>query len=578
MEELRREDPSRIGPYDLHARLGAGGMGTVYLGEDHDGSFAAVKLVHGAFADDARFRTRFAREIEAASSVEAPWVARVVASDPDGRLPWLATEYLPGPTLAEVVETSGPLPPAAAAGLAHRLAEAIAALHADGLVHRDLKPSNVILAADGPYVIDFGIAQTVDATALTTTGMIIGTPGFMSPEQAMAEPVGPPTDVFSFAGVVVFAATGRNPFGAAGNALAVLRKILDDEPDLTGIDEPVAASLRQCFAKQPAARPTAQELASRSAAWPAVVDGSSWPPPGLEERSTGGHPDTGLAAALLEPPWQGRRGLVYLAAAVVIVVLGALLMSWSLQREPPPAAAGQQSPAVGAPASSTTVAELVAGIYTRTRQDGGGSFVAGAPVDQQVDTTWSGMFRYEGGATFVFAEDSDRGRGHAATLVLGSRSWVMAPDPSALPPGKRWLDCDSTDTSLLHVSYICFRIVDAAEYADPALWLRRAGSAVTLVSSVPDPVGATPATRHRLVIDWGKVAERPGDFGPWERLQQYRRTHTETVDLWVDEQFRPLKKISDSDASDGYRAVSYLRWGEPLPVVPPPPGDEVAPG
>jgi serine/threonine protein kinase/outer membrane protein assembly factor BamB len=262
VESLAPDDPHEIGPYLLQGRLGTGGMGQVYLGRTADGTLAAVKVVHSRFAADPSFRQRFSREITVARAVQGRWVAALLDGDAQARRPWLATEYVAAPPLDRVVDDSGPLPEPALVTLAHRLAEALAQLHAQGVVHRDLKPSNVLVADDGPRLIDFGVARAIDATAITQTGMVVGTPAFMSPEQAGGADVGPPSDVFSLASVLVFAATGRGPFGHTTNALAMLRRISDDQPDLDGLPGRLRDVLEPCFAKDPADRPTAAALAA----------------------------------------------------------------------------------------------------------------------------------------------------------------------------------------------------------------------------------------------------------------------------------------------------------------------------
>jgi serine/threonine protein kinase len=233
--ELHARDPNRIGPFELRGRLGTGDMGQVYLGQAPDGRLVAIKVVHDGLASDPQFRARFAREIETASRVLAPWAAEVIATDPDAARPWLACEYITGPSLEQAVTVGGPLTEPTLLVLAARLATALAELHAMGMLHRDLKPSNVLLAEDGPKLIDFGIAKALDATRMTSTGMAIGTPAFMSPEQANGDSETFASDVFSLAAVLVFAATGQGPFGPATTPVAMLKRIINDPPELTGV-------------------------------------------------------------------------------------------------------------------------------------------------------------------------------------------------------------------------------------------------------------------------------------------------------------------------------------------------------
>ncbi|WP_200307254.1 bifunctional serine/threonine-protein kinase/ABC transporter substrate-binding protein [Streptomyces adelaidensis] len=261
MEPLRTADPSRLGDYRLLRRLGAGGMGVVFLARAPGGAFAAVKVVRASHADDEGFRARFRREIEVARRVDSPWVVPLLDADADAEDPWLATAFVPGPSLAEVLDGYGQLAPESVCVLGLRLAQALDAVHRAGLVHRDVKPANVLLAPDGPRLIDFGIARTPEGTALTSTGVIVGSPGFLSPEQARARGagIGPPSDVFSLGCVLAFAATGVRPFGG-GSAAGMLLRTVYDEPELPGIPDLLEPVVRACLDKDPAARPTAVEV------------------------------------------------------------------------------------------------------------------------------------------------------------------------------------------------------------------------------------------------------------------------------------------------------------------------------
>jgi serine/threonine protein kinase len=257
--QLRPADPATVGPYRLLGRLGAGGMGQVFLARSPGGRLVAVKVIRPELADETGFRARFAREVAAARNVSGMFTALVVDADTDGAVPWLATAYVPGPSLAELVHEQGPLPPGAVLSLAAGLAEGLSAIHAAGVVHRDLKPSNVLLAHDGPRVIDFGISRALEATMMTTTGMVMGSPGFMSPEQAKGETVGPPSDVFSLGAVLAYAATGEGPFGA-GPTPALLYRVVNEPPRLQSLPPQVRPVVEHCLAKDAAARPTSQQL------------------------------------------------------------------------------------------------------------------------------------------------------------------------------------------------------------------------------------------------------------------------------------------------------------------------------
>ncbi|WP_433698654.1 protein kinase domain-containing protein [Nocardiopsis sp. CA-288880] len=269
---LRDGDPLRIGPYRLAGRLGTGGMGRVFLGRSPGGRLVAVKTVHPELAEDPEFRRRFAAEAAAARKVGGFYTAQVVDADPDADPPWLATAYIPGPSLHRAVADHGPLPAESVAVLGAGLAEGLAAVHACGVVHRDLKPANVVLAEDGPRLIDFGIARALDATSFTRTSTVLGTAAFMSPEQARALPVGPASDVFSLGCVLAFAATGHSPFGQ-GPAHAVAYRIVHEAPDLGGVPTTLAALVAGCLAKEPDDRPgvggVLEELAALTASLPA---------------------------------------------------------------------------------------------------------------------------------------------------------------------------------------------------------------------------------------------------------------------------------------------------------------------
>ncbi|MEU3778081.1 serine/threonine-protein kinase [Streptomyces sp. NPDC032472] len=256
---LRQGDPHAVGEFRLEGRLGGGGMGQVFLGRSPGGRPVAVKLVRPELAGDPGFRRRFAMEVEAARRVGGFYTAQVVEADPDADPPWLVTAYIPGPSLHQAVEAHGPLPAEGIAVLGAGLAEGLRAIHACNLVHRDLKPSNVILAADGPRVIDFGITRTLDATSPTLSRAVVGTPSFMSPEQARGHKTGPPSDVFSLGLVLAFAATGRSPFGT-GSAEAIVYRIVHDVPDLTGLPAHLADLVHRCLAKSPGDRPEVADI------------------------------------------------------------------------------------------------------------------------------------------------------------------------------------------------------------------------------------------------------------------------------------------------------------------------------
>ena len=265
IKDLRAGDPASVGPYRLLGRLGAGGMGEVYLAKSPGGRLVAIKLIRPELAEERGFRSRFSSEISAARNVSGIYTAAVVDADAEAELPWMATVYVPGPSLTDAVEENGPLPVRSVLALAAGLAEALQAIHRADLVHRDLKPSNVLLATDGPRVIDFGISLALERSMMTATGMVMGSPGFMSPEQARGQrEVGAPTDMFSFGAVLAYAATGNSPFGV-GPTPALLYRVVNEPPDLEAVPARLRPLIEQCLAKDPADRPApAEVLASLS--------------------------------------------------------------------------------------------------------------------------------------------------------------------------------------------------------------------------------------------------------------------------------------------------------------------------
>ncbi len=425
-EDLQASDPESVGSYRLIQRLGAGGMGQVYLGRSPGGRLVAVKVIRPELAAESGFRARFAREVAAARTVSGMFTAPVVDADTDGPRPWLATVYVPGPSLTEAVAERGPLPAPMVLTLAAGLAEALVAIHSVGLVHRDLKPSNVLLADDGPRVIDFGISRAADASVLTQTGMILGSPGFLSPEQAEGLPVGPPSDVFSLGAVLTFAASGAGPFGE-GTVAALVYRVVNAEPNLSGVPAQVRPLVARCLAKDPAARPSAQAILAEAGAGPLTP--ASWPAgPGVlgtarTQTSMAPTPARAVPAAAVtppvhsrlpgpttparaagQPPWPAarapvkpaRRSRAALTAAAAVVVLAAagtgvaLAVSGSGHHtlSPPAASAslGRTATAAGSPASSAAVVVPV---------------TSSAPAAPPVDGVWTGTYTCNQGLTGV---------------------------------------------------------------------------------------------------------------------------------------------------------------------------------
>ncbi|MGW2228093.1 serine/threonine-protein kinase, partial [Streptomyces formicae] len=317
VDQLTQHDPRRIGPFEVLGRLGAGGMGLVYLARSASGRRVAIKTVRTELAEDQLFRVRFTREVEAARAVSGFYTAAVVDADPRAAVPWLATAYVPAPSLEEIVNEHGPLPTQAVRWLAAGVAEALESIHGAGLVHRDLKPSNVLVVEDGPRVIDFGIASGVSNTRLTMTNVAVGTPAYMSPEQAKdSRSVTGASDVFSLGSMLVFAATGHAPFHGA-NPVETVFMLLREGPDLEGLPDELRPLIETCMQMEAQLRPTPADLqaqlaphlfASESADGDDSGTASAWLPEravALIEARRGGRPP---ARAAVTGARSGGRG------------------------------------------------------------------------------------------------------------------------------------------------------------------------------------------------------------------------------------------------------------------------------
>ncbi|MER7913143.1 serine/threonine-protein kinase [Streptomyces sp. NPDC096068] len=262
MMRLRREDPRIVGSFRLHRRLGAGGMGVVYLGSDRRGQRVALKVIRPDLAEDQEFRSRFAREVSAARRIRGGCTARLVAADLEAERPWFATQYVPGPSLHDRVAEEGPLRAADVASIGAALSEGLVAVHEAGVVHRDLKPSNILLSPKGPRIIDFGIAWATGASTLTHVGTAVGSPGFLAPEQVRGAAVTPATDVFSLGATLAYAAMADSPFGH-GSSEVMLYRVVHEEPHLNGVPDALAPLVRACLAKDPEDRPSTLQLSMR---------------------------------------------------------------------------------------------------------------------------------------------------------------------------------------------------------------------------------------------------------------------------------------------------------------------------
>ncbi|MDQ1033544.1 serine/threonine protein kinase [Streptomyces umbrinus] len=360
---VQQGDPLRIGPYRVVGRLGAGGMGTVYAALGPAGERMAVKVVHPAHASDDEFRARFRREVQLSQRATGPFLVPVRDADPQALAPWLATPFVPGPTLEGYVAASGPLTGARLYALAAGTAAALATAHEAGVVHRDVKPSNVILAPCGPQVLDFGIAHALDGTSVTRTGVMTGTPGWISPEHYRTGAVGPQGDVFAWGALVGYAASGRLPFGS-GAPDAVAFRVLSAAPDLDGIPDDLRSLVEQALSKEPSDRPAAAELSDTCtqllAAQATTVLFPAGQQPTLPADLVSTHWDAppGTGPAWPDPPRRRNRSRLYLAVGAAAVLLGSL--AGALAAIQSSHTAQGQAPAPGSqtnPAAATAAAQ-----------------------------------------------------------------------------------------------------------------------------------------------------------------------------------------------------------------------------
>ncbi|MET8982283.1 serine/threonine-protein kinase [Streptomyces sp. NPDC004539] len=321
MMRLRREDPRVVGSFRLHRRLGAGGMGVVYLGSDKKGQRVALKVIRPDLAEDQEFLSRFAREVSAVRRIRGGCTARLVAADLEAERPWFATQYVPGPSLHDKVADEGAIGAAELASIGAALSEGLVAVHEAGVVHRDLKPSNILLSPKGPRIIDFGIAWATGASTLTHVGTAVGSPGFLAPEQVRGVAVTPATDVFSLGATLAYASTADSPFGH-GSSEVMLYRVVHEEPQLQGVPDALAPLVRACLAKDPEERPSTLELSLRlkeiaaREAQGAVLEGRAPTPRsasaegdrGGRVAETASYTERSVRQAGTNPPSRGSRG------------------------------------------------------------------------------------------------------------------------------------------------------------------------------------------------------------------------------------------------------------------------------
>ncbi len=380
IQPLSADEPRLIGGFRLRGRIGTGAMGRVYLGETAGGRPVAVKVIRSELADDPQFRRRFAREVQAVRAVHGLYTAPLVDADPEAPRPWLATGYVAGPSLRDAVAAHGPLPTDAVYALAGGVAEALSAIHTAGVIHRDLKPANVLLVDDGPRVIDFGIAHTAGASHLTKTGQRVGTPPFMSPEEALDKAVGPSADVFALGALLTYAATGKPPFGEGPSDTAVVHRIIYEPPNLADLDGELRELVEACLHKDPDQRPTPAEIIERCRARAGHTQpGSGWlPRPIAAEISQ--HED--LVNVLTDPQ---ERHHPRRAPAPAVAVLGiglaaaAVAILWTLPSRTPPQA--EPPPAIDALPAQTTGNTATSAANTRTATASSASVARPGPTN-----------------------------------------------------------------------------------------------------------------------------------------------------------------------------------------------------
>ncbi|PDP86450.1 serine/threonine protein kinase [Glycomyces fuscus] len=411
-QPLRPRDPGSVGGYRITGRLGAGGMGTVYAGRSPSGDLVAIKLVHGDLAADPDFRARFRREADLVRRVSSPCVPRFLDSDTGAAQPWLATEYVAGPTLRRHVREHGPLTGTGLRAFATGVAEALRAIHAAGIVHRDLKPGNVVLAADGPKLLDFGIARALAETAITRTGGLFGTPGWVAPELLRGGLPGPAADVFAWGVLVAFAATGRSPFGT-GSAETVAVRVLEGRPDLAGVPDDLVPLVTAATGGDPARRPTVGRALSEllgteltgvggtGAAEEATAlvtrvlrEGWEAPPPPTTTappRSPAPPPGTGRPSgrSAARGPGKRRWPLVAAASAAVLLVTGG---GWFLGDRFGPGGTGSGSDGPGAAGATQGTGDGGGGSGDGPAEGSDGVSNTGADGEIAVELSGNGLF------------------------------------------------------------------------------------------------------------------------------------------------------------------------------------------
>jgi eukaryotic-like serine/threonine-protein kinase len=473
MQPLTSDDPASIGGYRLEARLGSGGMGRVYLAFTPAGRPVALKVVRSDLGDDRDFRIRFGQEIQAARRVRGLYTAELIDADPAASPPWLVTAYVPGPSVEEVIDRDGPMPEATVFRLIAGVAEALQAIHAAGVIHRDLKPSNVLLAQDGPRVIDFGIARALAATPMTRTGATMGSPDYLSPEQILNRPVTPAIDVFALGSLAAFAAVGRLPFGR-GHITEVAHRVVREPPDLAGCPAGLVTLIEACLQKEPQARPAPAQIIEFCVARAALLGDSGQPrPAGVPVAAGGAHAPgrwsagsstaasstVALNRARLAGPGRPRRPRISLVTALAIaagtsITAAAVLVAIAANSHPgagrtvaagaaATAAAPRRSAVALAPVPPHPVVLLSQGRpVTASSVQPDTSWVPANAVDGDTGTRWSSAYSDPQWL------EVDLGAAHPITKVVldWETAYAVAFQIQVSDDGSTWTDLYSTTT------------------------------------------------------------------------------------------------------------------------------------
>ncbi|MFG2650818.1 PQQ-binding-like beta-propeller repeat protein [Streptomyces sp. NPDC048436] len=540
-----------IGPYRVIRELGAGGMGRVHLAASRSGRAVAVKVVRPELAADPDFRRRFKAEVDAARAVSGAFTAPVVDADPEGPQPWLATAYIPGPSLADALTAHGPMPESTLRVLGGGLAEALAAIHRAGLIHRDLKPSNILLTLDGPRVIDFGISRAVDGTVLTAEGQVAGSPGFMSPEQSRGGELTPASDVFAFGAVLAFAATGVPPFGT-GAVHALLYRAAYEEPQLTGVPHGLLGIVTACLDKDPARRPTVEQLQT----WLRPETTAGWLG-AVELRVT---EDQRTLAGALRGPLLSRRRLLTGSAALAVTAAGGT--AWFLRSR------GEDGGGTAAVPELAWTKELPQpGMFLRTVTRSTllcTEKASGACFDR---STGKLLWKDLGGQNTDALADDKRvytvrtdGKVYAFDGRSGKKEWDA-------PAGDDAPELDFSDSELVMVrSGGHFRALEAS--SGDVRWTSRDKEDVSVT------IGATPAG---ALLTWGDVSKtNPAamlkGYSALDRKTGERVWTKDLVTLYPPEKGKASKVLYGIDARMKLHALDpesgRTRWSEPTQLPP----------